>query len=109
VTRRPKAVETERKTRTRADPRASIKLEFSRSSRSGHSGFARTRRNVDRCRQTAPPLPYSVLNAAIGSSAAACFAGYTPNARPTAAQVNVASRIGIGAHATCQPASHAIR
>jgi hypothetical protein len=37
------------------------------------------------------------------------LAGYTPKANPTAAQVTVASRIGIGAQATCQPASVAIR
>src|SRR5690606_12719590 len=59
-----------------------------------------------------PDLPqgsrYSCRSAAIGSSRAAWRAGYTPNARPTRAQNVADSRIGTGAHATCQPAKAAI-
>ncbi len=51
----------------------------------------------------------SCRSAAIGSSCAACRAGYTPKAMPTSAQKPAESRIGSGAQATCQPANIAIR
>jgi hypothetical protein len=64
-------------------------------------------------RRDPPPLDatrrYSVRSAAIGSSCAACRAGYTPKASPVSAQSTAAARIGSGAQATCQPASVAIR
>src|SRR5690606_40504252 len=64
---------------------------------------------IDNVQRWAAVRDYSWRSAAIGSSRAACRAGYTPKARPTKAQNAADSRIGIGAHATCQPAKVAIR
>lgn len=67
--------------------------------------LTRTAEAVD---ATASHAAQSLRSAAIGSSCAACRAGYTPKARPTTVHASTAPSTGSGAQATCQPASAAM-